>query len=148
MKYLRIFEEFGEMYEPISVSEFGSNPNKKEPFTLKELEQVVNLIQDKGYKLTFRENINRAVYLPESENLDDKDVVLLRFEKIMDHSRKTFYGSLVPGKKVCRLIVYKIEDDYFPICLRDLEMNGRVIDETFYKCDQFEGLVNFIKEKL
>lgn len=148
MKYLRIFEEFGEMYEPISVSEFGSNPNKKEPFTLKELEQVVNLIQDKGYKLTFRENINRDMYLPEYGNLDDKDVVLLRFEKIMDHSRKTFYGTPIPGSKKCRLIVYKIEDDYFPICLRDLEMNGRVIDETFYKCDQFEGLVNFIKEKL
>jgi hypothetical protein len=142
MKYLRIFEEFGEMYEPISVSEFGYNPNKKIPFTLKELEQVVELIEDKGYKLTFREDFeNNTAW-------DDKDVVLLRFEKIMDHSRKTFYGTPIPGTKKCRLIVYKIEDDYFPICLRDLEMNNRLIDETFYKCDQFEGLVNFIKEKL
>ena len=142
MKYLRIFEEFGEMYEPISLSEFSSKDNKKIPFGPSELNKVVDLIENKGYKLTFREDFENY------KAWDDKDVVLLRFEKIMDNSRKSFYGRPIPETKKCRVIVYKIEDDYFPICLRDLEMNNRLIDQSFYKCDQFEGLVNFIKDKL
>jgi hypothetical protein len=141
MKYLKIFEEFGEMYEPISLSEFGDD-KRKIPFGPSELNKVVELIEDKGYKLTFREDFEN------NTTWDDKDVVLLRFEKIMDNSRKSFYGTPIPGTKKCRLIVYKSEDDYFPICLRDLEMNDRLIQQSFYKCDQFEGLVNFIKEKL
>jgi len=142
MKHLRIFEEFSEMYEPISVSEFSSKDRQKIPFEPNELNQVVDFIEGKGYELKFKED---------SENQttwDDEDVVLLRFEKIIDNTRKSFYGTPMPGTKKCRLIVYKIEDDYFPICLRDLEMNDRLIQQSFYKCDQFEGLVNFIKEKL
>jgi hypothetical protein len=142
MKYLRIFEEFGEMYEPISLSEFSSKDNKKIPFGPSELNKVVDLIENKGYELTFREDFENY------KAWDDKDVVLLRFEKIMDNSRKSFYGTPIPGTKKCRVIVYKLEDDYFPICLRDLEMNDRLINQSFYKCDQFDGLVNFIKEKL
>ena len=142
MKYLKIFEEFGEMYEPISLSEFGNDELKLIPFGSIELNKVVDLIEGKGYKLKFKED---------SENhttWDDKEVVLLRFEKIMDNSRKSFYGTPIPDTKKCRVIVYKLEDEYFPICLRELEMNDRLIKQSFYKCDQFEGLVNFIKEKL
>jgi|694.fasta_scaffold125472_3 hypothetical protein len=142
MRFLKIFEEFSEMYEPISVSEFSSKDKQKIPFGPNELNQVVDLIEDKGYKLTYREDSETHTAW------DDKDVVLLRFEKIMDNSRKSFYGTPIPATKRCRVIVYKIEDDYFPICLRELEMNHRLIDESFYKCDQFEGLVNFINEKL
>jgi len=142
MKDLRIFEEFGEMYEPISLSEFGNDKLKLIPFGSIELNKVVDLIEGKGYKLKFKED---------SENhttWDDKEVVLLRFEKIIDNSRKSFYGTPIPDTKKCRVIVYKLEDEYFPICLRELEMNDRLIKQSFYKCDQFEGLVNFIKEKL
>ena len=141
MKYLKIYEEFGEMYEPMSENEFGYNPNKKVPFTNNELEQTIRLIEDKGYKLKFKED-------PEGFTGWSDQVVLLRFEKIVDNSRKSFYGTPIPAQKKCRLIVYKIEDDYFPVCLRDTEMNDRFIQHSFYKCDQFEGLVNFIKEKL
>ena len=142
MKYLKIYEEFGEMYEPMSENEFGYNPNTKVPFTVNELEQTIRLIEDKGYKLTLKEDIEKL------RTWDDDDVVLLRFEKIVDNSRKSFYGTPIPAQKKCRLIVYKIEDDYFPVCLRDTEMNDRFIQHSFYKCDQIEGLVNFIKEKL
>ncbi len=142
MKHLRIFEQFGEMYEPISVSEFSSKDYQKIPFGPNELNQVVDLIEGKGYQLKYREDFEAHTAW------DDKDVVLLRFEKIIDNTRKSFYGKAIPGTKKCRLIVYKIEDDYFPICLRDLEMNDILIQQSFYKCDQFEGLVNFIKEKL
>jgi hypothetical protein len=142
MKYLRIFEEFGEMYEPMSENEFGYNPNRKVPFSVNELEQTIKMIEDKGYKLTFKEDIEKL------GTWNDNDVVLLRFEKIVDNNRKSFYGTPIPAQKKCRITVYKIEDDYFPICLRDTEMNDRFIQQSFYKCDQFEGLVNFIKEKL
>ena len=142
MRFLKIFEQFGEMYEPMSGNEFGYNPNKKVPFTPNELEQTVKLIEDKGYKLTFREDVEK------NTAWDDVDVVLLRFEKVVDNSRKSFYGTPIPAQKKCRITVYKIEDDYFPICLRDTEMNDRFISEIFYKCDQFDGLLNFIKEKL
>jgi hypothetical protein len=85
----------------------------------------------------------------------DKIMKILPCEKMLVPLEKSNCGAeysylRYKGEKIK---IYESEDEYFYVCYFDpnqfagLNLNLRSHGVYYYKCDQFEGLVKFLKDK-
>jgi hypothetical protein len=130
MKYLKIFETFGEYYFEIGYPEYCSSIKNLEELTEKQLFSIKDKIESKGWEFFHYLNI----FMHETK--DFKKVCRIDFLK----DDEFYYKRL-------RLIVNKGTDDWFYI-QRIRPLGNSESEFKYYKADQLEGLEKFIDEVL
>ena len=129
MKYLKIFESFGDYYFEINSSDYSSPKGDIEAMSENEFLEIKYKIKYKGWKsYSFKDTM-----LKNTE--DFKNVCEITFDK----EDVKFY------KKV---IITKMSDDWYYIFLRENPWGGNDVKNKYYKADQLEGLEKFIDEVL
>jgi len=128
MKYLKIFESFGEYYSEISSDDYKSPKGDIDAMFENEFLKIKNKIKSKGWS-----------------TLMYKDTMLKRTEDIKDVCEITFLKE--DEEVLKKLVITKMSDEYYYI----LFMATRAYNDIkykYYKADQLEGLEKFIDEVL
>ncbi len=128
MKYLKIFETFGEYYSEISSDDYESPKGDIEAMSENEFLEIKYRIESKGWE-TYRFKDTMLKYTEDFENVCEITFIQEDVE---------FYNHLV---------LTKMSDEFYYILL----MTPRTYDNIsfkYYQADQLEGLEKFIDEVL
>ncbi len=150
MKYLKLFENL-KLYQEIDAGDvnqylFGEDPqndfdfikSKWEKITKNEIVNIINLFHgwEHGYlyydtiQKTFIEGINYKEYHKKNKGLNHIEIC---------------EGCIIFKKVESVIAIYKTDDDWFYVENAEYDpRNPRFI--KYYKCDQFEGLLQCLKD--
>lgn len=121
MKYLKKFNESSEYYEEIFTDDpiISNDKDVEIEFTKNEVDDIISLYDNRIFSINLR-------------GWKEGTVI--------------FDGSAVQeiqiNNKFYTYIIYKYDDEWYTLSLRFVNN-----DWTHYKCDQFEGLLECLKEK-
>jgi len=146
MKYIKIFEEFGnEYYELISEVEFDILIGAKGGLSVGD--ELEDDISDEKWDVFSKEEINTILnYFPNCNHC---------FEKWADHKKEhlaIFKDCDIDDPNSSLYIsIYKINDEWWAVDENQDEFilnTGKMIDHhKLYKCDQFEGIIHLLNDK-
>ena len=129
MKYLKIFETFGDYYSEISSHGYLTRGDNVEAMSENEFLEIKYKIKYKGWKVfSFTDTMDR--------NTGDFENVC---KIIFDKEDVKFYR---------KVILTKMSDEWYYIFLRENPWGGNDVKNKYYKADQLEGLEKFIDEVL
>jgi len=128
MKYLKIFETFGEYYSEISSDDYESPKGDIEAMSENEFLKIKYKIKSKGWE-TYRFKDTMLKYTENFENVCEITFIQEDVE---------FYNQLV---------ITKMSDEFYYILLM-IPRTHNDIKFKYYKADQLEGLEKFIHEVL
>ena len=123
MKYLKIFETFGDYYSEISSHGYADRGDNVEEISENEFFKIKNKIKSKG-TLLFSIIMDKDFKSMCKVKIDEEDDFLYRY-----------------------FILTKMSDEWYYIFLRESPRGGEVRNK-YYKADQLEGLEKFIDEVL
>ena len=154
MKYIKIFEKFDVGYEEIDGTEFlnqviGDGYNKQninkfqkeklDSFKKVEIERIMKIFPDASY-----DNSNRNITWPEghpyhmfSDDPNIKNGKLLIY-KVTEQDYDEDEQDYGPNEDEL-LTIYKVSDEWYFV-EDHTQMN------TYYKCDQFDGLIKCLED--
>jgi hypothetical protein len=128
MKYLKIFETFGEYYSEISSDDYESPKGDIEAMSENEFLKIEYKIKSKGWE-TYRFKDTMLKYTEDFKNVCEITFIQEDVE---------FYNHLV---------ITKMSDEFYYILLM-IPRTHNDIKFKYYKADQLEGLEKFIDEVL
>jgi len=128
MKYLKIFETFGEYYSEISSDDYESPKGDIEAMSENEFLKIEYKIKSKGWE-TYR----------------FKDTMLKYTEDFKNVYQITFVQEYVEFYN--HLVITKMSDEFYYILLM-IPRTHNDIKFKYYEADQLEGLEKFIDEVL
>jgi hypothetical protein len=117
---------------------------------MKHIKLFENFEEDDYFKLIENEDLdNLFSRLVSIENGEFEKIQKLFSDKYTVREEKCKNGGIFSFIKACRikfsiLRIWKLEDDWYLVSISDSDDNGRI----FFKCDQFDGLENFLKTTL
>ena len=123
---IKLFEEYNSYYKEIDEDEY-LQIYKYIPFTEKELSILKNL-----FKIAFRYYDKKVSYI------DEKDY--LKVKEGCSECCVIYFGSLSSFSG--SILISKLDDEWFMLTIHVLWSKGL----TYYKCDQFEGLLKCIED--
>ncbi len=128
MKYIKIFETFGDYYSEISSDDYAHPKGNIDAMSENEFLKIKNKIESKGW-----------------ETYNFKDTMLKYTENFENVCEITFIQEDVEFYN--QLVITKMSDEFYYILL----MTPRAHDDIkfkYYQADQLEGLEKFIDEVL
>ena len=132
MKYLKMFESFGEYYSEISSHGYSTRGDNVEEMTENDFFKIKYEMKSKGWKVFSYQDTDGKQIAPTK---DFKNICKIIFDK----EDEFFYR---------KLILTKMSDEWYYIFLRENPWGGNDVKNTYYKADQIEGLEKFIDEVL
>ena len=128
MKYLKMFESFGDYYTEITSHGYATRGDNLEEMSENDFFKIKYEMKSKGWKVfSYQDTMGR--------NTEDfKNICKITFDKEDDK----FYR---------KLILTKMSDEWYYIFLWEI-LGGGLVKDKYYKADQIEGLEKFIDEVL
>ena len=129
MKYLKMFESFGDYYSEISSHGYATRGDDVEVMTENDFFKIKYEMKSKGWKVfSYQDTMGR--------NTEDfKNICKIIFDK----EDEFFYR---------KVIITKMSDEWYYIFLRENPWGGNDVKNTYYKADQMEGLIKLLKDIL
>jgi hypothetical protein len=132
MKYLKIFESFGEYYSEISSHAYSILGDNVEEMSENDFFKIKYKIKSKDWKVFSYQDTEGKQIAPTK---DFKNICKIIFDK----EDEFFYR---------KVIITKMSDEWYYIFLRENPWGGNTVKNKYYKADQLEGLEKFIDEVL
>jgi hypothetical protein len=136
MKHIKLFLEGfdkSEYYHEIDVDEYDSCFGLIDDYYVEQEYKIVDI--DEKYLDILK---NRSIGKLEFEIYSDISVSELKINKKMAIGIYSDIGSIK---------IYEISDEWFVVYVADVLKKETDDFETFYKCDQFDGLVELLKDR-
>jgi len=153
MKYLKLFEDHSKLYTQIDYNEYKESYKSLQDFSKKYANRIseifngykhtdfiedsnktkcINVVIDKSGKVLNYDDLNDGDY----DNSEIFDMVILKYRKkgIIDNIHVLFDADM----KITQ------NDDGWYYVQYNYHIPDRTTPITFYKCDQIDGLLNFI----
>jgi len=152
MKYLKLFEDHSKLYTEIDYNEYKESYKSLQDFSKKYTSRIseilndykntdfiedsetkcINVVMDRHGKLLNYDDLNDGDY----DNSDIFDTIILKYKKkgIIDNKYVFFDVDMN---------ITQNEDGWFYVKY-SYYIPDRTTPITFYKCDQIDGLLNFI----
>lgn len=134
MKHIRLFEAVDEpLYQEIDENTFYENVETTIKLNDKEMEKLKSLFDSK------------EIWIPSLDKNDDSG--LGPYTWIQRSTYEYFYSNF-------ELAIYKCDDDWYYVdwSRKSEKSMGEYVKivsvDTYYKCDQWDGLLSLIKDKL
>lgn len=129
MNHIKLFEDYNnELYIKISSVEFNKGIRKNEPFSNRELSDILEFIENINQTLKYVHNVlgaGQTVYKDSKIPIDTSSITV---------SYQQILKSKLPGSFLMEII--KCDDYWFFI---------KSIYSTYFKCDDLEGVKNCIR---
>ena len=129
MKYLKVFESFGDYYSEISSHGYATRGDDVEVMTENDFFKIKYEMKSKGWKVfSYQDTMGR--------NTEDfKNICKITF----DREDVKYYR---------KLILTKMSDEWYYIFFRENPWGGNDVKNTYYKADQIEGLLKLLEDIL
>lgn len=136
MRYIKLFENYSEPYQEITRDEYNhftigeGNPNYE--------------YYDEDDDYSWWDDVQ---FIDDNWTaFDDKEIQMVR-ELLPDVKAETLLSTDVQGarldSKESGIIMIKLKDEWYYVMM---DMSDQEEDNKFFKCDQFEGLIQLIKD--
>ena len=129
MKYLKVFESFGDYYSEITSHGYLTQGDDVEAMSENDFFKIKYEMKSKGWKVfSYQDTMGRNTG-------DFKNICKIIFDK-------------EDVKYYRKLILTKMSDEWYYIFFRENPLGGGLVKDKYYKVDQIEGLEKFIDEVL